>query len=162
MKLNIDIIAENLLAIHPLLYKSISKPLKNKSSITPGGMFVMGILKRNGMLSMSDIGNYLSMPKPHVTVIIDRLIEEEYVLRQNDPNDRRVVNILLTDKGISEFEELKEALSLNLKSKLVLLSEEELEQLSKASQQMKEILISILSKEKNKEYWSLIVWIESF
>ena len=102
------------------------------------------------------------MPKPHVTVIIDRLIEEEYVLRQNDPNDRRVVNILLTDKGISEFEELKEALSLNLKSKLVLLSEEELEQLSKASQQMKEILISILSKEKNKEYWSLIVWIESF
>ena len=115
-------------------------------------MFVMGILKRNGMLSMSDIGNYLSMPKPHVTVIIDRLIEEEYVLRQNDPNDRRVVNILLTDKGISEFEELKEALSLNLKSKLVLLSEEELEQLSKASQQMKEILISILSKEKNKEY----------
>lgn len=48
-KLNIDIIAENLLAIHPLLYKSISKPLKNKSSITPGGMFVMGILKRNGM-----------------------------------------------------------------------------------------------------------------
>ncbi|MEI7524191.1 MAG: MarR family transcriptional regulator [Mariniphaga sp.] len=152
MKLNIDIIAENLLAIHPLLYKSISKPLKNKSSITPGGMFVMGILKRNGMLSMSDIGNYLSMPKPHVTVIIDRLIEEEYVLRQNDPNDRRVVNILLTDKGISEFEELKEALSLNLKSKLVLLSEEELEQLSKASQQMKEILISILSKEKNKEY----------
>ena len=152
MKLNIDIIAENLLAIHPLLYKSISKPLKNKSTITPGGMFVMGILKRNGMLSMSDIGNYLSMPKPHVTVIIDRLIEEEYVLRQNDPNDRRVVNILLTDKGISEFEELKEALSLNLKSKLVLLSEEELEQLSKASQQMKEILISILSKEKNKEY----------
>lgn len=152
MKLNIDIIAENLLAIHPLLYKSISKPMKNKSSITPGGMFVMGILKRHGMLSMSDIGNYLSMPKPHVTVIIDRLIDEEYVLRQNDPNDRRVVNILLTEKGISDFEELKEALSINLKSKLVMLSEEELEQLSKASQQMKEILISILSKEKNKEF----------
>ena len=51
-KLKIDIIAENLLAIHPLLYRSISKPMKNKSPITPGGMFVLGILKRNGMLSM--------------------------------------------------------------------------------------------------------------
>ena len=152
MKLKVDIIAENLLSIHPLLYKSISKPLKNKSSITPGGMFVMGILKRNGMLSMSDIGNCLSMPKPHVTGIIDRLIEEAFVIRQNDPNDRRIVNILLTDKGVTEFEELKEALSQNLKSKLVLLSEEEQEQLSKASQQMKEILISILSKEKNKRF----------
>ena len=152
MKLKVDIIAENLLAIHPLLYKSISKPLKHKSSITPGGMFVLGILKRNGMLSMSDIGKCLSMPKPHVTVIIDRLIEEAFVVRQNDPNDRRIVNILLTDKGLSDFEEIKEALSLNLKSKLVLLSEDEQEQLSQASQQMKEILISILSKEKNKEF----------
>ena len=152
MKLNVDIIAENLLAIHPLLYKSISKPIKNKSSITPGSMFVMGILKRNGMLSMSEIGNCLSMPKPHVTVIIDRLIDEEYVLRQNDPHDRRVVNILLTEKGLVEFEELKEALSTNLKSKLNLLSEVEQEELSKASQKMKEILISILSKEKNKEF----------
>ena len=152
MKLNVDIIAENLLAIHPLLYKSISKPIKNKSSITPGSMFVMGILKRNGMLSMSEIGNCLSMPKPHVTVIVDRLIEEAYVLRQNDPSDRRVVNILLTEKGLVEFEELKEALSINLKSKLNLLSEEEQEELSKASQKMKEILISILSKEKNKEF----------
>ncbi len=152
MKLNVDIIAENLLAIHPLLYKSISKPIKNKSSITPGSMFVMGILKRNGMLSMSEIGNCLSMPKPHVTVIVDRLIEEAYVVRQNDPSDRRVVNILLTEKGLVEFEELKEALSINLKSKLNLLSEEEQEELSKASQKMKEILISILSKEKNKEF----------
>jgi DNA-binding MarR family transcriptional regulator len=152
VKLNVDIIAENLLAIHPLLYKSISKPIKNKSSITPGSMFVMGILKRNGMLSMSEIGNCLSMPKPHVTVIVDRLIEEAYVLRQNDPSDRRVVNILLTEKGLVEFEELKEALSINLKSKLNLLSEEEQEELSKASQKMKEILISILSKEKNKEF----------
>ena len=112
----------------------------------------MGILKRNGMLSMSDIGNCLSMPKPHVTVIIDRLIEEAYVVRQNDPKDRRIVNILLTDKGSSYFEELKEALSMNLKSKLILLSEEEQVQLSIASQKVKEILISILSKEKNKEF----------
>ena len=92
------------------------------------------------------------MPKPHVTVIVDRLIEEEYVERQHDPKDRRIVNISLTAKGLADLEELKEELVINLKSKLIMLCEEELEALSNASQQMKDILISILSIEKNKEY----------
>ncbi|MEI8113124.1 MAG: MarR family transcriptional regulator [Bacteroidia bacterium] len=147
LKLKIDQIAENLITIHPLLYKSISRPMRNQTSITPGGMFVLGSLKRHGILSMSDIGKCLSMPKPHITVIVDKLIEEGYVERQSDPKDRRIVNIHLTDKGLKDFEDIKQAVSENLKSKLVKLGEEELEQLSAASQKVKEILISILSKE---------------
>ena len=146
-QLKIDLIAENLITIHPLLYKSISKPLRNQTSITPGGMFVMGSLKRYGMLSMSDIGKCLAMPKPHVTVIVDKLIEEGYVERKSDPKDRRIVNILITEIGLADFETIKQAVSENLKSKLLLLNEDELEILSSATQQVKEILISILSKE---------------
>ena len=147
VKLKIDTIADNLISIHPLLYKSISKPLRTQTSITPGGMFVLGSLKRNGILSMSDIGKCLSMPKPHITVIVDKLIEEGYVERQSDPNDRRIVNILITPKGLKDFEVIKLAVSETLKSKLILLSEDELEILSIASQQVKDILISVLSKE---------------
>ena len=145
--LKVDSIADNLISIHPLLFKSISKPLRNQTSITPGGMFVLGSLKRNGTQSMSDIGKCLSMPKPHVTVIVDKLIEEGYVERQSDPKDRRVVNILLTEKGLKDFEKIKLAVSENLKVKLLELTEEQLEMLAIASQQMREILISILSKE---------------
>jgi DNA-binding MarR family transcriptional regulator len=147
MNQKIDLIAENLISIHPLLYKSISKPLRTKSSITPGGMFVLGSLKRYGILSMSDIGKCLSMPKPHITVIVDKLIEEGYVERLNDPKDRRIVNILITDKGLKDFEDIKEAVSENLKIKLSTLDEEEQKILAHASQQVKDILISILSKE---------------
>ena len=146
-KLKVNLIADNLMAIHPLLYKSISKPLRSKTSITPGGMFVMDSLKRRGMLSMSDIGKCLSMPKPHITVIVDKLIDEGYVVRHNDSNDIRIINISLTDKGLIDFEDIKKSLSETLKSKLVLLNDQELEQLSEASQKMKEILISILSRE---------------
>jgi len=96
---------------------------------------------------MSDIGKCLSMPKPHITVIVDKLIEEGYVERQSDPSDRRIVNILITPKGLKDFEEIKLAVSETLKSKLILLSEDELEILSIASQQVKDILISVLSKE---------------
>ena len=145
--LKIDSIADNLISIHPLLYKSISRPMRNITSITPGGIFVLGSLKRHGRLSMSDIGKCLSMPKPHVTVIVDKLIEEGCVERQSDPKDRRIVNILLTEKGKTDFESIKLAASENLKVKLSLLGNQELEILATASQQVKEILISILSKE---------------
>jgi len=145
--LKIDLIADNLISIHPLLYKSISRPLKHQSSITPGGMYVLGSLKRNGTQSMSDIGKCLSMPKPHVTVIVDKLIEEGCVERQSDPNDRRVVNILLTEKGLEDFENIKQEISENLKIKLSKLSADEQEILADASQKVREILISILSKE---------------
>jgi DNA-binding MarR family transcriptional regulator len=147
IKSRIDIIADNLISIHPLLYKSISKPLRHQSSITPGGMFVLGSLKRHGTLSMSDIGKCLSMPKPHVTVIVDKLIDEGYVERQSDPKDRRIVNILLTEKGLADFESIKLAVSENLKIKLSELTNEQQEILVTASQQVREILITILSKE---------------
>lgn len=147
IKTNIDIISENLLSIHPLLYKSIAKPMRRNANVTPGGMFVMGILKRVGMLSMSDIGKHLSMPKPHVTVIVDKLIDEGYVERQNDPNDRRIINILLTEKGKVDFEAMKQAISENLKEKLSLLDEEQLQRLSVASQNVRDILLTILAKE---------------
>jgi DNA-binding MarR family transcriptional regulator len=110
-------------------------------------MFVLGSLKRNGLQSMSDIGKCLAMPKPHVTVIVDKLIEEGYVERQNDPNDRRIVNISITEKGIEVFHEIKKTLAENMKIKLLNLTEEEQEILAVASQQVKDILISILSKE---------------
>lgn len=145
--LKIDQIADDLISIHPLLFKSISKPLRNQTSITPGGMFILGTLKRNGTQSMSDISKCLSMPKPHVTVIVDKLIDEGYVLRQSDPKDRRIVNILLTEKGLTDFERIKLEISENLKLKLTALSQEQLEILSVASKQIKEILISILLNE---------------
>lgn len=147
MKSTIDQIAENLMTIQPLLFRSLERPARTKFSISPGGMYVMGILKRRGTLSMSDIGNCLSMPKPHVTVLVDKLIEEGYVERSNDPNDRRIVNITLTKRGEVDFQEIKNEISENLKEKLLTLKLENQDQLLQASKSMKEILISILSKE---------------
>lgn len=141
-----DSIAENLITIYPLLYKNIARPMRSQRTITPGGMFVLGCLKRHGILSMSDISKCLLMPKPHVTTIVDRLIEAGYVERKSDSSDRRVVNIALTAKGSKNLELMKNSISKNLKARLLLLSEDELERLSVASQEVREILLTILSK----------------
>lgn len=146
-KTKIDIVAENLMSIHPLLYRTLSRSVRTKTTLTPGGMFVLGMLTRHGSLTMSEIGKCLAMPKPHVTVIVDKLNDEGLVERQNNPNDRRVINIVLTEKGLKDFEKLKKVISEGLKKTLLSVDEDNLELLVTSSQHLKDILAFTLTAE---------------
>jgi DNA-binding MarR family transcriptional regulator len=146
-EINIDIVVENLIHLQPLLYKNLLKPTRTKIPLPPGAIFVMWAIKRNGILSMSDIGRNLSMPKPHVTGLVDKLIAEELVERVNDPNDRRIVNVQMTEKGIQSLLEIKQDMSEDLRQKLSTLDEEKIQILSIATRQVKDILILLSNTE---------------
>jgi DNA-binding MarR family transcriptional regulator len=60
---------------------------------------VVLLLYLNGSMRMSDIASSLGMSLATATGVIDRLVERETVLREADPNDRRVVLCRLSDKG---------------------------------------------------------------
>jgi DNA-binding MarR family transcriptional regulator len=147
---NIDCVVENLMHLQPLLYKNILKPTRNSNPMAPGAVFVLWVLKKFTILSMSEIGRKLNMPKPHVTIIIDKLIAEDLVERINDPHDRRIVNIQITEKGLETLLEIKKDTSEDLRNKLLLLDEEKLEILSTASQQVKDILMILLEENNDK------------
>ena len=49
--------------------------------------------------SMKDIADMLRIAGPSVTVIIDRLVEKGELVRIEDPDDRRIVRIGITDAG---------------------------------------------------------------
>ena len=148
LKTKVDMIAENLMTIHPLLFRSFSKPMRKQTSITPAGLFVLRQLRKNGTQSMSQIGKFLAMPKPHITVIVDKLIEEGYVERHNDSNDRRIINITVTEKGLKDLDVFIHELTENLKEKLNSLNPEEQDLLAASSQNVKEMLLYISAKEK--------------
>jgi len=146
---SIDLIIENLISIHPLLSKSLSKSIKTYTNLNPGSLYVMGLLSRNEMLSMSEIGCRLSMPKPHVTNLVDKLIAEEMVERLFDPNDRRIINIRITQKGKKDFNEIKLDISQELRMRLQKLDADKIESLSIASLQVKNTLIEFSRENKN-------------
>ncbi|MCD6216510.1 MarR family transcriptional regulator [bacterium] len=50
-------------------------------------------------LRMSDIAKRISSTMPTTTGIVNRLVERDLVVRGDDPNDRRVVTVKLTEKG---------------------------------------------------------------
>ena len=142
--LSIDRIIENLIYIHPLLSKSLTHSIRVKTNLNPGSLYILGLLGKYEMLSMSEIGCKLSMPKPHVTAQVDRLISEEMVERLFDPNDRRIINIRMTEKGQVDFKAIKQEVSLDMRKRIEKLNSEKLNQLFESTRQVRDILSEIM------------------
>jgi DNA-binding MarR family transcriptional regulator len=75
------------------------------------------------------------------------LVREGYVERMPDPSDRRVLNIALTEQGKAFMAERKKRIKSRLVEDLSHLSEEELEHLSKAFEEVKLALPKMLGNE---------------
>ncbi|MDD4993114.1 MAG: MarR family transcriptional regulator [Paludibacter sp.] len=141
---SIDKIIENLIYLHPLLSKSLTRSIKMKTNLNPGSLFILGLLSKYDVLSMSEIGCKLSIPKPHVTAQVDKLIAEGMVERLLDPNDRRIVNIRFTEKGKEDFKAIKQEISKDMRERIEKLDENRLTQLYESTQQVREILSEIM------------------
>lgn len=68
--------------------------------------------------------------------LVDRLIEKGYVDRKVCPNDRRQVEVLITDQGLSILEELSKLMEDSVKKRYAHLTEAELEELNRLLDKM--------------------------
>jgi DNA-binding MarR family transcriptional regulator len=141
---SLDTAIEKLISIMPLLSKNLKGFVRTKSNLTPGSIFVCAALDHHGKLSMSGIGAHVSVPKPHVTSLVDKLIDDDLAERLYDPNDRRVINIQLTEKGKAVFAAIKKEVHDEFKQKLDFLNEEQIENLVASATVVQETLIQIL------------------
>jgi len=141
---SIDKIIGNLIYLHPLLSKSLTRSIKSKTNLNPGSLYILGMLDKYEILSMSEIGCKLSIPKPHVTAQVDKLIAEEMVERLFDPNDRRIVNIRMTEKGKEDFIVIKQEVTKDMRERIQKLDEFKLATLSESTQHVRDILSDIM------------------
>ena len=61
---------------------------------------VSSSISRKGTPAMGELSNDLSVPLSTATRIVDWLVERDYAQRLPDPEDRRVVRVTLTAKGM--------------------------------------------------------------
>ena len=141
---SIDKIIENLYYIHPLVTISLTRSIRTSTNLNPGSLYIMGILSSNEMMSMSEIGCKLKIPKPHVTSQVDKLIAEDFVERLNDPSDRRVINIRLTEKGKEGFQKIKQTISQEMRQRIETLDQQNIKTMLDSTQQLRDILTEIM------------------
>ena len=85
--------------IHKKVYAVKSQNLK-KYKLTPPLYDVMEQISMNDVCRMSDVADEFKVSMPAVTALVDRLIKLKYVKRESDPDDRRVVRLVLTVQGV--------------------------------------------------------------
>ncbi len=91
--------------------------------------------------TMGELSEKLSMNLSTLTRAVDKLVEESFVIRQNDPGDRRIVRISLSSKAKSVLDNIKNQRRELIASILSNVAEEEREKLVG----LLENLIAILS-----------------
>lgn len=82
-----------------LSHKKLEADL-DKQGLTPPQFYVLATIGYAGGLPFGEIGAKMMVTVSNLTGIVDRLEEKELVLRKRDEHDRRVVHVVLTDKGV--------------------------------------------------------------
>jgi DNA-binding MarR family transcriptional regulator len=97
-KLEIDSILEATVYLYTES-RRITKEVARRVELTGPQLTVLKVLESVGDLSLSELSERIRAQNSTVTGIIDRMEREGLVVRARSTEDRRVVNIRLTDKG---------------------------------------------------------------
>jgi DNA-binding MarR family transcriptional regulator len=145
----LDCVVNDLLSITPLIRRNIQRKLVRtafagvEADLSLPHMEIIKTLQEEGRKHIAEIGEKLQIPKPQMTHLIDRLERLEMVTRQADTSDRRVTNIVLTDKGRAITEELDRAITGSIRDRLSCLTDRELKELSASLRKLGDILTKL-------------------
>jgi DNA-binding MarR family transcriptional regulator len=62
-------------------------------------------IHRRGSSGVTDLGDHLGVTSAAASQMLERLVQQELILRSVDPRDRRVKQIILTAKGLQVLQE---------------------------------------------------------
>ena len=82
---------------------------------------------RHGSSGVSDIGDDLGVTSAAASQMLERMVQQGLIVRSEDPNDRRVKHLVLTDKGQTTLHEGIQARQKWIEELAELLTDEEKE-----------------------------------
>lgn len=111
-------------------------------------VFIFWLLYQKREVNMTEIAEYIHVPLNTATGIISRMEKSGLVVRTRSEEDKRVVNIGFSEKGMEQFEALiKELVSYGLKV-MGSFTKDEMELFYKMTSKIMEILRQENKKEK--------------
>lgn len=140
-----DRLVEDFYLINPLFKRTLfhKKRFLKQTRMPPSNYRVLGILKKRGTIPISEIGKKIYISRSNMTSLIDKLVEEGLAERLPDKTDRRVINITITPKGTELVGDWRKHQNEEIRRKLAVLSEEDLETLYQSLENIKMILYKI-------------------
>ena len=140
----IDRILENLLYILPVLHKKILRMDLGgvAGNLNRPHFAIMGILHENST-RVTELAKILAVTKPQMTFLVDQLVKMEVVERHPDASDRRVINLVLSEKGRVLLEEMKRRVKEYVRLRLAGLTDDELTAMSSALETLRIVVAEL-------------------
>ncbi len=89
-----------LLTCTTLIERQIKRGLRGDFETTLPRFDALAQLDRaGGTMTMRELSSHMMVTNGNITAIVDRLLEDGFVVRRADPKDRRVHKVQLTDAG---------------------------------------------------------------
>lgn len=111
-------------------------------------VFVFWLLYQRGEVNMTEIADYIHVPLNTATGIISRMEKNGLIVRTRSAEDKRVVNIGFSEKGMAQFEALIGELVRYGMKVVNSFTKEEMELFYKMTSKLMEILRQENKKEK--------------
>ncbi|MEH7613157.1 MarR family winged helix-turn-helix transcriptional regulator [Gottfriedia acidiceleris] len=108
----------------------------NSHGVTATQFFVLMYLRKKESCKISEIAEMMGVKPSAVSFMIDRLEHNDFVYREHDKKDRRVVNIMLTEEGIKKLDSVIKDRKEIFEGFLFNLSDEELLQFAKITEKL--------------------------
>ena len=106
------------------------------SDLTVAQLRVLLVLQSSGSSRMSNIASILDVALPTATGIIDKLVKKELVIREADPQDRRLVICRLSNAGQDLINRLWTSGQFQMERLLEGLTDEDLEKASEVAEML--------------------------
>lgn len=131
--------------IYPLSRKLVFDTFdKKKYDITRTQQIIMLSLSVSGTLTMSQLASKINTSNEQATRAVAQLVDKGFVVRMQNPANRRVINIKLTDEAMSFMEKTKAEILDDLLSKFSSVSDGEMKQMKDALELINGILKKVL------------------
>ena len=99
-------------------------------------------IQRNPDSSLSNLAEHLGLTLPSVSKLIDGLVKQKLVTRQQSTTDRRRLTLALTKSGASIVNSARAGAQTNLAKKMCVLSNDELETVYQAMKLLRPIFVN--------------------
>lgn len=95
--------------MHAMRHKlMVGYTAKKHMVITPSQGFVLRFVAKNDSANVKAVTQALNISSSAATQLVEGLVEKGYLVRHDNPNDRRISNLSLSEKAKKLFKEFKE------------------------------------------------------
>ena len=130
----IDETASELLDVVPIVMRDIRSEMRSRRSpdLTVPQFRALLFLNRNRGSSLLEVANFIGLTSPTVCRLVDVLVSRGFVTRDEHPEDRRRVKLVVTERGREVLETCRKGTLAHLSGRLRILAPEEREAVVKA------------------------------